>query len=395
MVRLGWCIGVRQHSPLIGGQKNVTVCDKHEKKAMRHVYHRTSVTQRLGGNVLLNTPDHKTAYHIDHFVPVNGNEARVSRAKLQVGFLAIPFLYCHSLHECQFKFTTCSCHLNRLFHLTSGLPQHLNIVLSDLVWKTLTSASVVDWKESIGPLPKRLENLCSVISAHQYSLRVGVSWRIRLNVRLGLPLSRFTLTSESETKMWELSSSASLAKLFPKPSTTLSPWQQERWAIWRLVVVCRLLLWNCQDWYSKDWKTIRFVDLVQLFGHTWSWCSSRRLERCLRCRLLRLNRKDSVTRAASSTESSSSSWSRAETSPEETALEVNTKQCHPHVKTMRWFRCQNPRKYNLKLQYKSTNGTKLIFFSEWRQEHLWRPFPWRELQAEALRPRLAQHGQRR
>lgn len=30
-----------------------------------------------------------------------------------------------------------------------------------------------------------------------------------------------------------------------------------------------------------------------------------------------------------------------------------------------------------------------------RQEHLWRPFPWWELQAEALRPWLAQHGQRR
>lgn len=194
-------------------------------------------------------------------------------------------------------------------------------------------------------------------------------------------------------KTWERLSSASLAKLFPKPSTTLSLWQQERWAIWRLVIVCCLLLWSCQDLYSKDWKTIRFVDLVQLFSRTWSWWRFRRLECCLRCCLLRLNRKDSVTRAVSSTESSNSSWSRAETSPEETALEVNAKQCHLCVKRMRWVRCQDPRKYNLKLQRKSMNGTKLLFFSEWRQEHLWRPFPWRELQAEALRPRLAQHGQ--
>lgn len=91
--------------------------------------------------------------------------------------------------------------------------------------------------------------------------------------------------------MLEELSSGYLGKLFPKQLTTLWLWQRERWECQRLVPFVTQIPFRCFS------------------------C-------CLCSCICKLNRKDLATREANSTESSRISWSRVETSPEETELEV-------------------------------------------------------------------------
>lgn len=91
--------------------------------------------------------------------------------------------------------------------------------------------------------------------------------------------------------MLEELSSGCLGKPFPKQLTTLWLWQRGRW--------------ECQG-------LVPFVTQIPFRCFSCCLCSC----------ICKLNRKDLATREANSTESSRISWSRVETSPEETELEV-------------------------------------------------------------------------